>query len=140
MAFNQMLDMTHGMHPLQLRGGIKNFRKVFAGGSEMFIFVWGGLYCCGWGGNFGGGGHRILKENLKLHNPSIKSICRITSLIYFRCIRDNNMFYQVYNIKIFSSSFLYFSSIANVIVLQMLLHFQYCMSNILINIIISNKI
>ena len=32
----------------------------------------------GWGG---GGGHRTLKENLKLHNPSIKSIFRITSFI-----------------------------------------------------------
>ena len=71
------------------------------------------------------GGHRVLKENLKLHNPSIKSICRITSLIYFRCIRDNNMFYQVYNIKIFSSSFLYFSSNANVIALSILYAMQY---------------
>ena len=33
-----------------------------------------------WGGGGGeGGGHRTLKENLKLHNPSIKSIFRITS-------------------------------------------------------------
>ena len=38
----------------------------------------------------GGGGHRTLKENLKLHNPSIKSIFRITSLIYSRCIRSNH--------------------------------------------------
>ena len=45
MAFNQMLDMTHGMHPLQL-GGIKNFRKVFAGGSEMFI-LFGGIVLLG---------------------------------------------------------------------------------------------
>ena len=37
-----------------------------------------------------GGGHRTLKENLKLHNPSIKSIFRITSLIYSRCIRSNH--------------------------------------------------
>ena len=39
---------------------------------------------------FLGGGHRTLKENLKLHNPSIKSIFRITSLIYSRCIRSNH--------------------------------------------------
>ena len=29
-------------------------------------------------------------ENLKLHNPSIKSIFRITSLIYFRCIKSTD--------------------------------------------------
>ena len=38
----------------------------------------------------GGEGHRTLKENLKLHNPNLKSIFRITSLIYPRCIRSNH--------------------------------------------------
>ena len=31
-----------------------------------------------------------MKENLKLHNPRIKSIFRIASLIYFRCIRNTH--------------------------------------------------
>ena len=40
-------------------------------------------------GGGGGGGER-------LHNPSIKGIFRIRSLIYLRCIRNiPNMFYQV---------------------------------------------
>ena len=52
---------TQGMHPSSLGGGVKNFRKVFAGGSEIFILV------CGWGGAgseifiwCGGGGGVIL--------------------------------------------------------------------------------
>ena len=56
-------------------GRVKNFRKVFPGGegqgSEIFISV--GVVLSEWG-------HGILKENLKLHNPSIKSIFRISSL------------------------------------------------------------
>ena len=36
------------------------------------------------------GGHGILKENLKFHNASIKSIFRITNLIYFKCIRNTH--------------------------------------------------
>ena len=49
-----------GHAPLQLGGkgvGVKNFRKVFAGGSEIFILVcgWGGgseifILVCGWAG------------------------------------------------------------------------------------------
>ena len=35
-----------------------------------------------------GRGIFLKAENLKLHNPSIKSIFRITSLIYFRCIKS----------------------------------------------------
>ena len=37
-----------------------------------------------------GEGHRILKKNLKLHNPSIKSIFRITSIIYFWSITNTH--------------------------------------------------
>ena len=53
--------------------GAKRFRKVFAGGSEIFILgeevisLEGNFI--GWVGWGGGGGHGILKENLKLHNP-----------------------------------------------------------------------
>ena len=55
-------------------GGRRNFRKVFAGGG-------------GGGGNFvGRRGHVILKQKLKLHKTSIKSIFGITKLIYFRDI------------------------------------------------------
>ena len=57
-------------------GWVKKSRKVFAwgeGGGQRFLFF------------LGGGGHRVLKENLRLHIPSIKSIFRITSLVYFRC-------------------------------------------------------
>ena len=54
--------------------GGKNFLKVFAGGSEIFVFV--------------GRGRGILKENLKLQNPSIKIIFGITSFIYFSCMRN----------------------------------------------------
>ena len=44
--------------PLQLvGGGVKNFRKIFAGGSEIFILV--GAYVVGGGG--GVVGHVILK-------------------------------------------------------------------------------
>ena len=42
-------------------GGVKNFRKVFAGGSEVFILVGGGGYIVGGKGNFVGGDHVILK-------------------------------------------------------------------------------
>ena len=79
---------------------------------------------------FGGGeAQRISKENFKLHNPSIKSIFRITSLIYFRCIRNTHYCFIKYTtLRFLVFSFFIFQ------VLQMLLHFQYCMSNILINI------
>ena len=43
------------------------------------------MYC--WDGVFYFEDHGILKENLKLDNPSIKSIFRITNLIYFRDIK-----------------------------------------------------
>ena len=72
-------------------GGRRNFRKVFAGwggggGSEIFILVVGG-YVVGGRGNFvGRRGHVILKQKLKLHKTSIKSIFGITKLIYFRDI------------------------------------------------------
>ena len=75
------------MHPPSNLGGVKNFRKVFAEGVWVKSFYFGEVVLLG--GNFvGEGGHRILKENLKLHNPNIKSIFTITSLIYFRCTRN----------------------------------------------------
>ena len=51
------------MHPPSGLGGVKNFRKVFAGGSEIFILVGGGGggYIVGGKGNFVGGDHVILK-------------------------------------------------------------------------------
>ena len=56
------------------------------GGSEIFILVVGG-YVVGGRGNFvGRRGHVILKQKLKLHKTSIKSIFGITKLIYFRDI------------------------------------------------------
>ena len=55
-------------------------------GGDVKIFI-----LLGWGGGGGGGGVLgTLKENLKLHNPSIKSFFRISSLIYFRCIRNTH--------------------------------------------------
>ena len=55
-------------------------------GSEIFILVVGG-YVVGGRGNFvGRRGHVILKQKLKLHKTSIKSIFGITKLIYFRDI------------------------------------------------------
>ena len=77
--------------PSSLGGGVKKVRKVFAGGIRNFYFGGGGGggggggYCSG-----GGGGRGILKENLKLDNPSIISTFRITSLIYFRCIKNTH--------------------------------------------------
>ena len=44
------------------------------------------MYC--WGVNFVEEGHRILKKNSKLLNPSIKSIFRITNFINFRDIQE----------------------------------------------------
>ena len=83
----------HGMHaPPQFGVGVRNFRNVFAGeGSEIyFVGGGGGGYCSGGGGgNFVGWATEFwgkLKEILKLHNASIKSISRITNLIYFRDI------------------------------------------------------
>ena len=69
------------MHPPSWEG-VNLFRKIFAGGSKILILVWG-LCCCKV--NFVEG-HRILKQNLKLHNPFIKSIFTITYLIHFRDI------------------------------------------------------
>ena len=58
----------------------------WGGGSEIFILVVGG-YVVGGRGNFvGRRGHVILKQKLKLHKTSIKSIFGITKLIYFRDI------------------------------------------------------
>ena len=69
------------MHPFQV--GVKNFWKVFAGGEGVRNFHFGGgLYCWGRDDNFVGGSLEILKENLKMHNPSTKSIFRITSLTH----------------------------------------------------------
>ena len=66
---------------LQRGGGGKNFRKVFAGESEIFILEWGVILLGGWGGVEG---RVTLKKKLKLHKTSIKSILGITNLIYFR--------------------------------------------------------
>ena len=73
--------------PSSLGGGVKKFRKVFAGGIRNFYFGGGGG---GGGGYCWGRGRGILKENLKLHNPSIISTFRITNLIYFRCIKNTH--------------------------------------------------
>ena len=89
-------------------GGLKCFRKVFAGWSESFILLGG---CIVVGDNFVGGGHGILKENLKLHNPSILAAFYQYFYQYFN---------QVYHTKIFRFSFIYFSSIENVIALSIL--------------------
>ena len=42
------------------------------------------------GGGVAEAGLGILKENLKLHNPSLKSVFRITSLINSRYIRNTH--------------------------------------------------
>ena len=73
--FHFYTHWKHGMHPPPPfffeggGGGGKDFGNVFSGGG-------------------GGEGNGILRENLKLLSPRIKSIFRITSLIYFRCIRN----------------------------------------------------
>ena len=78
------------MHPhLQLgewEGGVKNFRKVFAGGRgvRIFVLVGGGLNC--WRSWWGGGAYIVGVGRGKLHNTSIKTIFGITNLIYFRDI------------------------------------------------------
>ena len=80
------------------RGRVKIFEKYLLGGVKKFYFVRGQGSCIvGGEGNFvegggggGRGGHGILKENLKLHNLSIKSIFRITNLIYFGSIRNTH--------------------------------------------------
>ena len=88
----QVMASVRAWHasPSSLGGGGVTFLEKYLlerGGVRNFYFG-GGLYC--WGSNFVRRGHRILKENLKLHNPSIKSIFRITSLIYFRYIRNTH--------------------------------------------------
>ena len=47
--------------------------------------------------------HGILKENSKLHNPSIKCICRANNLIYFGDIEEVRTFLQllILNIKVY---------------------------------------
>ena len=62
------------------KGGGKIFRKVFAWGSEICVLV---------GGDFDDVGHGISKGNLKLHNPSIKSVFRITNLICFFALESS---------------------------------------------------
>ena len=65
------------------------------GVSEIFILVEGHNFVSQQGGGFS---HSILKENLKLHNPSKKSIFRITSLtssVLGALEISVNMFYQV---------------------------------------------
>ena len=69
-------------------GGVTFLEKYLLERGVRNFYFGGGLYC--WGSNFVRRGHRILKENLKLHNPSTKSIFRITSLIYFRYIRNTH--------------------------------------------------
>ena len=59
--------------------GVKNFRKVFAGDGQKILFLWRGCIVVGEEFYWGVEGHRIFEENLKLHNPSIKSIFRTTS-------------------------------------------------------------
>ena len=64
-------------------GGLKLEKRIClgeGGGVSNFCFWCLGNVLFG-GSNFIGGGSRNWKENLKLHNPSIESIFRITSLI-----------------------------------------------------------
>ena len=68
-------EYSYGMHLMQLVGGGGGIAKIF-------IFWVEGSVGLMWGSNFLGGGGvgerlGILKENLKLYNPSIKSIFRI---------------------------------------------------------------
>ena len=78
------------MHPPSAWRGLK--KSLLGVGGQKFLFWLWGLYCCGglilFGGGWGGGGrvHVNLKEKLKLHNASIKTIFGITNLIYFRDI------------------------------------------------------
>ena len=79
------------MHPPSAWRGLK--KSLLGVGGQKFLFWLWGLYCCGglilFGGGWGGGGGRVhvnLKEKLKLHNASIKTIFGITNLIYFRDI------------------------------------------------------
>ena len=82
------------------RAGGKNIRKVFTvgeggvfrnfyfgrGEGHILLFVRERQFCGGGGGVGGGGvvgGHIILKQKLKLHNTSKRSISGITNLIYF---------------------------------------------------------
>ena len=68
-------------------GGV--FRNFYFGRGEchILLFVRERQFCGGGGGGVGGrrvvGGHIILKQKLKLHNTSKKSISGITNLIYF---------------------------------------------------------
>ena len=54
MAFNQMLDMTHGMHPLQLRGGLKILEKYLLGGQKCLFLLGGDCIVVGGGVILGG--------------------------------------------------------------------------------------
>ena len=92
--------------PSSLGGGqVKNFRKVFpSGGDGIKKFYFGGL---------------VGVWKVFLH-------FRITSLIYFRCIRNTLICFIKYTtLRFLVFPFFVFQ------VLQMLLHFQYCMLNIL---------
>ena len=85
-------------------GGVENFKKSLLGGGGVRNFYFsGGSYIVG-RANFAGGSH----------NFEVK--IKIAQYI--------NTFQQVYYIKIFSFSFLYFSSIANVNALSVL-HIKY---------------
>ena len=64
---------------------VNGWTFFFGGILNIFILVSG--VCIVGRGVFCLEDHGILKENLKLHNPSIKSIFRITNLIYFRDIK-----------------------------------------------------
>ena len=73
-------EYSYGMHLMQLVGGERGGRG--GGIAKIFIFWVEGSVVLMWGSNFLGGGGvgerlGILKENLKLYNPSIKSIFRI---------------------------------------------------------------
>ena len=67
---------------------LKLLEKCLLGDQSFYFSV--GYIVEGEGGR-GQGSHEILKENLKLHNPSIKNIFRISNLIYFRCIRNAHL-------------------------------------------------
>ena len=56
---------------------------------ENFLLE-GSKFCLGGGAGVGGGSLGIWTENLTLRNSIIKSIFRITNLIYFRCIRNTH--------------------------------------------------
>ena len=73
--FMNKLHMACPLPPPPAWVGLKILEKYLLGCGQQFLFWWG-VYCCGGGI----GCHGILKEKLKLHNPSIKIISRIIRL------------------------------------------------------------